>query len=97
MSTSPTTRADRPPTTRPPTASIVGSLLPALLLLPVVPALLDGIHRRSRRLAGGRDAGVSVVEWLLLTTIIAAAAIAIGAIVIGKFTSKANELDLTTP
>ena len=37
------------------------------------------------------------MEWLLLTTIIAAAAITIGAIVIGKFTTKANELDLTTP
>ncbi|MGJ7452794.1 hypothetical protein [Aquipuribacter sp. MA13-13] len=98
MSTSPTTRADRPPTTSAPLLpSLLAVVLAALLLLPAVPTLLDGIHRRSRRLADGRDAGVSVVEWLLITTIIAAAAIAIGAIVVAEFTSKANELDLTTP
>ncbi|MGJ7452800.1 hypothetical protein [Aquipuribacter sp. MA13-13] len=100
MNTSPTIRTDRPPsttTTARPAPSLVSAVLASLLLLPAVPTLLDGIHRRSRRLAGGRDAGVSVVEWLLITTIIAGAAIAIGAIVVAEFTSKANELDLTTP
>lgn len=100
MNTSSPTRAERPPTSTG-TAWLLPALLPAvlaaLLLLPAVPTLLDGIHRRSRRLVGGRDAGVSVVEWLLITTIIAGAAIAIGAIVVAEFTSKANELDLTTP
>jgi len=80
---------------------LLAVVLPVLLLLPAVPALLvflmGGISRRAHRLAQGRDAGVSVVEWLLLTTIIAGAAIAIGVIVVGEFTSKANDLDLTTP
>lgn len=92
MRTSTTARTDRPLA-----ATLMTSLLLTLLLLPAVPSLLDGISRRAHRLARGREAGVSVVEWLLLTTIIAAAAITIGAIVIGKFTTKANELDLTTP
>jgi len=78
-------------------AVLLAVVLPVLLLLPAVPALMGGIRRRAHRLAQGRDAGVSVVEWLLLTTIIAAAAIAIGVIVVGEFTSKANDLDLTTP
>lgn len=100
MNTSSTIRTVRPPSST--TAarlapSLVSTMLASLLLLPAVPTLLDGIRRRSRRLAGGRDAGVSVVEWLLITTIIAGAAIAIGAIVVAEFTSKANELDLTTP
>lgn len=92
MRTSAPARPDHPLT-----LAVAAVLLPALLLLPTVPTLMAGISRRARRLAQGRDAGVSVVEWLLLTTIIAAAALTIGAIVIGKFTTKANELDLTTP
>ena len=92
MRTSTTARPDHPLM-----LAVAALLLPALLLLPTVPTLMDGISRRAHRLARSKDTGASVVEWLLLTTIIAAAAITIGAIVIGKFTTKANELDLTTP
>ena len=71
-----------------PSTSLPAGLLPLLLpvlLLPAllsstVPTLMAGLSRRARRLAQARESGVSVVEWLLLTTIIAAAAITIGAI-----------------
>ena len=69
----------------------------AVSLTLLLPLLLDGVQSRTRRLRQRGDEGASVVEWLLITTLVAGAAIAIGAIVIGRFTTKANELDLTTP
>ena len=69
----------------------------AVSLTLLLPLLLDGARTRTRRLRQRSDEGASVVEWLLITTLVAGAAIAIGAIVIGRFTTKANELDLTTP
>ena len=69
----------------------------AVSLTLLLPLLLDGARARTRRLRQRGDEGASVVEWLLITTLVAGAAIAIGAIVIGRFTTKANELDLTTP
>lgn len=69
----------------------------AVSLTLLLPLLLDGARTRTRRLRQRGDEGASVVEWLLITTLVAGAAIAIGAIVIGRFTTKANELDLTTP
>ena len=69
----------------------------AVSLTLLLPLLLNGARTRTRRLRQRGDEGASVVEWLLITTLVAGAAIAIGAIVIGRFTTKANELDLTTP
>lgn len=69
----------------------------AVSLTLLLPVLLDEARTRTRRLRQRGDEGASVVEWLLITTIVAGAAIAIGAIVIGRLTDKATALDLTTP
>lgn len=63
----------------------------------LLPALLGALSVRTRRMTQMKDDGASIVEWLLITALVVGAAVAIGAIVVGKFTTKANELDLTTP
>ena len=46
------------------------------------------------RVAGGWDEAGSVVEKVILTAIFAALAIAVGAIIVAKVTTKANSIDL---
>ena len=53
------------------------------------------IYLRTRcRAAGGWDEAGSVVETVILTAVFAALAIAIGAIIVAKVTSKANSINL---
>jgi len=42
----------------------------------------------------GTEEGASVVETVIITAIFAALALAIGAIIVAKVTSKANSIDL---
>ncbi len=54
-----------------------------------------------RVLLGGRidharrsERGASAVEWVLISALLIGVAIAVGAIILGKLTGKANDLDL---
>lgn len=58
-------------------------------------ALLD--RARSRLRAGDREAGVGVVEWVLLIAVVVTIVAAVAVVVRQKVTAKANELDLGTP
>lgn len=75
---------------------MVGVVLP-VLALPVVLGLsmLDRGRRRVRR--DGADAGVSVLEWVLISALVITIAGIVGAVILTKTRDKANELDLTTP
>ena len=51
---------------------------------------------RSRIVAGPRDLGASVVEWVVITAMLVAIAVVIGGIVLTKLQDKANTIDLNT-
>jgi hypothetical protein len=57
-------------------------------------AVLWAFLRTKVRAAGGWNEEGSVVEKVILTAIFAALAIAVGAIIVAKVTSKANSIDL---
>jgi Flp pilus assembly pilin Flp len=59
----------------------------AVVLLRV---LLAGRIQRARR----SERGASAVEWVLISALLIGVAIAVGAIILNKLTSKANDLDL---
>ena len=50
--------------------------------------------RARARVSGGWDEAGSVVEKVILTAIFAALAIAVGAIIVAKVTTKANSINL---
>jgi hypothetical protein len=55
----------------------------------------DRIGRVRRRVAETpRDRGASLVEWVIITAILATLALAIGVIIIQKVTAKANSINL---
>ena len=41
-----------------------------------------------------RDVGASVIEWVIITALLVAMAIAVGTIIVQKITNKANSLNL---
>jgi len=45
-------------------------------------------------LARGDERGESVVQWVIIVAIVAALAIAVGAIIVSKVTTKANNINL---
>lgn len=57
-------------------------------------AILWTYVRSKVRASGGWNEEGSVVEKVILTAIFAALAIAVGAIIVAKVTSKANSIDL---
>lgn len=59
----------------------------AVFLLKV---LVEGRLQRARR----SEAGASAVEWVLISALLIGIAIAVGAIILNKLTSKADHLDL---
>ncbi len=52
---------------------------------------------RSRVISTPRDRGASVVEWVLISAILVAAAIAVGTLLLNKMRDKANSINLDTP
>ena len=55
----------------------------------------DRIGRLNRRAADSpRDRGASLVEWVIITAILATLALAVGAIIIARITAKANTIKL---
>jgi hypothetical protein len=48
----------------------------------------------ARRREGGDEAGVSIVEWVIIVAVVAGLAIAVGAIIVSKVTAKANGINL---
>ena len=63
--------------------------MPEITLLRII---LDARIAQARR----SEAGASAVEWVVITALLIGVAIAVGAIVMTKLTSKANELNLDT-
>lgn len=59
----------------------------AIVLLKV---LIEGRVQHARR----SQRGASAVEWVLISALLIGIAIAVGAIILGKLTGKANDLDL---
>jgi hypothetical protein len=57
-------------------------------------AILFSYLRARSRAAGGWNQAGTVVEKVILTAIFAALAIAVGAIIVAKVTSKANSINL---
>lgn len=64
-----------------------------MLLPPEVQALVRWLRLRSAR-APDRDRGASIVEWVIIVAVLAGLAIAVGAIIVAKVTSKANGINL---
>jgi Flp pilus assembly pilin Flp len=48
----------------------------------------------ARRRKCGDEAGVSIVEWVIIVAVVAGLAIAVGAIIVSKVTAKANGINL---
>ena len=44
--------------------------------------------------ASDAEGGVSVVEWVIIASVVAALAIVVGAIIVSKVTTKANNINL---
>jgi hypothetical protein len=44
--------------------------------------------------AQGEERGVSIVEWVIIVAVVAGLAIAVGAIIVSKVTTKANGINL---
>ena len=63
--------------------------------MPTTPVTVLWIHLRARVDAlGGFDEGGTVVEKVILTAIFAALALAVGAIIVAKVTTKVNSINL---
>lgn len=59
--------------------------------------LLRGRMDRASKLAARGERGASAVEWVVITAILVAVAIAVGAILVPKIKGKANSVDFDTP
>lgn len=55
----------------------------------------DRLVARARR--NGNDLGASTLEWVVISAIIVSIVLAVGATLYTKMTTKATNLDLTTP
>ena len=82
--------------------AVLARLVGAALMLPLtaLPVLIglavtDRVSARLR--ASGRDAGVSAVEWVLITAVAVTIVAAVAVVIRQRITDKANSLDLTTP
>lgn len=75
------------------TGYALAAVIPALGF---VVAVLGDLGGRARQRMRG-DAGVSVVEWVIIAAVVATIALGVGVILTQKLNDKANELDLTTP
>lgn len=67
-----------------------------------VPATLPLVHAHDRVMArlradGQHDTGASVVEWVLITAVLLAIVLAVGATLRQKLQDKTNNIDFTTP
>ena len=67
-----------------------------------VPATLPLVHAHDRVMArlradGEHEAGASVVEWVLITAVLLAIVLAIGATLRQKLQTKTDQIDFTTP
>ena len=51
---------------------------------------------RSRTVDTARDRGASVVEWVIISALLVAIAVAVGALLMNKLKAKADGLDLDT-
>lgn len=56
-------------------------------------AMLCWIRSRTARTVGD-ERGASIVEWVIIVAVLAGLAIAVGAIIVAKVTSKANGINL---
>lgn len=70
--------------------------LPLTLTL-LVPTLLGVATRSTARARQARDVGASTVEIVMWIAVLAAVVVTVAVILTTKLTTKANELDLTTP
>jgi hypothetical protein len=62
------------------------------LLTVLLPMLMIGLHGRRQRLSDGRDERGEIEQVTILKGLFAAAALAIGAIIVAKFTGAANAI-----
>jgi hypothetical protein len=62
--------------------------------LPVEIQVLAYWLRARIDLASGDERGESVVQWVIIVAVVAALAIAVGAIIVAKVTAKANNINL---
>jgi Flp pilus assembly pilin Flp len=61
--------------------------------LTVLRTLLAGRVAHARRAGARGERGASAVEWVVITALLIGIAVAVGAIVLDKLTSKANSLN----
>lgn len=73
-----------------------GLALP-LVALPVLVALALADRVTARLRASGRDAGVSAVEWVLITAVAVTIVAGVAVVIRQRIVDKANQLELTTP
>ena len=79
-------------------ARLVGAaLMLPLTALPVLIGLAVTDRVSARLRASGRDAGVSAVEWVLITAVAVTIVAAVAVVIRQRIADKANSLDLTTP
>jgi hypothetical protein len=76
------------------TRSLARALAPAFPELAVGLALFTAVRERVR--AEDPERG-DAIQWVILTAVGAAIAITVGTIIYNKLTSKANQIDVTTP
>lgn len=67
-----------------------------LLLRTFMHTWINGARARSRAASSHREAGASVVEWVVISAVVVLIAVAVGGILMTTITNKAKDIDLDT-